>query len=196
MPNRDASAAVDLLFTEWYRPLLRYAVRLTGSLSTAEDFVQEAFLSYYRALAANRPVSCPKSYTIAAVRHQAQRAWAQRRLGRVPASMDDLADALIATSEEERTIIWDDLQRLIAELTPREVEVLLLRSESLTYREIGQELGIAVTSVGTLLARALKKLQALSGVNAPESPAPGQQHPAPSTQPADPSAPRGKEDSR
>jgi RNA polymerase sigma-70 factor (ECF subfamily) len=196
MPNRDANAAVDLLFAEWYRPLLRYAVRLTGSLAGAEDFVQEAFLSYYRALAENRPVSCPKAYTMAAVRHQAQRAWAQRRSGRVPGSIDDLPDALILTSDEERTIIWDDLQRLIAELTPREVEVLLLRSESLTYREIGQELGIATTSVGTLLARALKKLQGLSGTCAPESPALGRQHSTRSAQPADAGAPQGKEDPR
>jgi DNA-directed RNA polymerase specialized sigma24 family protein len=44
------------------------------------------------------------------------------------------------------------------------VEVLLLRAEALTYREIGNELGIAATSVGTLLARALKKLQTSTAV--------------------------------
>lgn len=164
MPNIRATDLVNALFAEWYRPLLRYAVRLTGSLSMGEDFVQEAFLSYYRALADDRLISCPKAYTMAAIRHQAQRAWAQRRNGRVEGSIDDVVDTLIVADEEERTIIWDDLQRLIGELSPREVEVLLLRAEALTYREIGNELGIATTSVGTLLARALKKLQASTAV--------------------------------
>lgn len=164
MPNIRATDLVNSLFTEWYRPLLRYAVRLTGSLSMGEDFVQEAFLSYYRALAADRQVSCPKAYTMAAIRHQAQRVWAQRRNGRVEGSIDDVVDTLSVADEEERAIIWDDLQRLISELSPREVEVLLLRAEALTYREIGNELGIAATSVGTLLARALKKLQTSTAV--------------------------------
>lgn len=180
MNHSDASAAVDLLFAEWYRPLLRYAVRLAGSLSAAEDFVQEAFLSYYRALVEDRPVSCPKAYTMAAVRHQAQRAWAHRRLGRIPGSLDDLPETLLLASDEERTLIWDDLQRLLAELTPREVEVLLLRAEALTYREIGEELGIAITSVGTLLARALKKLQSICG----SGPAKQDSPPGPSPQAA------------
>lgn len=167
MTNPQVTDAVNTLFADWYRPLLRYSIRLAGSLSLAEDFVQEAFLSYYRALADNRPVSCPRAYTMAAIRHQAQHAWAQRRLGRIPSSIDDLAEPLIVPNDEERTIIWDDLQRLLGELTPREVEVLLLRAESLTYREIGEELGIATTSVGTLLGRALKKLNALVGNGLP-----------------------------
>ena len=45
-------------------------------------------------------------------------------------------------------------------LTPREEEVILLRLQSLKYREIGEQLGISSKSVCTLLARALKKLKA------------------------------------
>ncbi|MDZ7636882.1 MAG: RNA polymerase sigma factor [Bryobacterales bacterium] len=163
MTKFEAAECVNSLFAEWYRPLLRYAVRFAGALSVAEDFVQEAFLSYYRALVEQRAVQCPKAYTMAAVRHQAQRLWEQRRAGRLPLSLDDVPVALVVIGEEERILIWDDLQRMISELTPREVEVLLLRAESLSYREIGLELGIAATSVGTLLARALKKLQAFNG---------------------------------
>ncbi len=153
---------MDELFAEWYRPLLRYAVRLAGSLPVAEDFVQEAFVSYYRALSAGRSVDCPKAYTLAAVRHQAQRAWAAQRAGRVPIAMDDLASPLVAPPADEVSLIWDNLQRLFSHLTPREAEVILLRAESLTYSEIGQKLGIATTSVGTLLARAIAKLQAVT----------------------------------
>ena len=37
--------------------------------------------------------------------------------------------------------------------------MLLLRPESLKYREIADQLGISMNSVNTLLARALRKLQ-------------------------------------
>jgi DNA-binding CsgD family transcriptional regulator len=53
----------------------------------------------------------------------------------------------------------DDLQSLLHVLTRREGEVLLLRLESLKYREIADQLGISINSVNTLLSRALKKLQ-------------------------------------
>ena len=52
-----------------------------------------------------------------------------------------------------------DLQRLLAVLTPREEEVVLLRLASLKYREIADELGISPKTVSTLLTRALKKLE-------------------------------------
>ena len=44
-------------------------------------------------------------------------------------------------------------------LSQREEEVLLLRMESLKYREIGTRLGISANSVTTLLSRAVKKLR-------------------------------------
>ncbi|MCW5963527.1 MAG: sigma-70 family RNA polymerase sigma factor [Bryobacterales bacterium] len=158
--EKSATRCVDQLFAEWYRHLLRYALRLAGSLPMAEDFVQEAFVSYYRALVADRTVECPKAYTIAAVRHQAQRVWAAQREGRIPASVDDVTVSLVAPPADEVSLIWDNLQRLFTQLSPREAEVILLRAESLTYSEIAKELGIATTSVGTLLARAIAKLKA------------------------------------
>lgn len=159
MNEVTATHLVNELFAEWYRHLLRYALRLGGSLAVAEDFVQEAFISYYRALLAGRVVECPKAYTLAAVRHQAQRAWATQREVRLAVSMEELPGPLISPPAEELTLIWDDLQRLFRNLSPREAEVILLRAESLTYKEIGRELGIATTSVGTLLARAISKLR-------------------------------------
>lgn len=165
MTEDSASRCVHELFAEWYRPLLRYALRLAGSLPLAEDFVQEAFVSYYRALAAGRSVESPKAYTIAAVRHQAQRMWAAERAGRIPVPVDDLTVPLVSPPADEVALIWDNLQRLFVHLTPRETEVILLRAESLTYKEIARELGIATTSVGTLLARAIAKLQMATGTS-------------------------------
>jgi len=52
-----------------------------------------------------------------------------------------------------------DVRNLLSVLSPREEEVLLLRLETLKYREIAEQLGISINSVNTLLARALRKLQ-------------------------------------
>jgi DNA-directed RNA polymerase specialized sigma24 family protein len=53
---------------------------------------------------------------------------------------------------------YDDVAKILSQLSPREQEVMLLRMESLKYREIASELGISINSVATLLARALRKL--------------------------------------
>ena len=42
-------------------------------------------------------------------------------------------------------------------LAPRDREVLLLRQEGFSYKEIAQVVNVAPTSVGTLLARALDR---------------------------------------
>ena len=44
-------------------------------------------------------------------------------------------------------------------LSRREEEVLLLRLEAMKYREIADQLGISLSSVNTILARALEKLK-------------------------------------
>jgi len=44
--------------------------------------------------------------------------------------------------------------------------VLLLRLEALKYREIAEQLGISMNSVNTLLARALRKLEDATALQA------------------------------
>jgi RNA polymerase sigma factor (sigma-70 family) len=65
---------------------------------------------------------------------------------------------IVGIAENERPGLMD-IRGLLSVLSPREEEVLLLRIESLKYREIAEQLGISINSVNTLLARALRKLQ-------------------------------------
>jgi RNA polymerase sigma factor (sigma-70 family) len=69
---------------------------------------------------------------------------------------EDLAEAPAAGAWER--IEEMDFARLLSRLTPREEEVLMLRMESLKYREIARALGISQNTVNSLLARALRKL--------------------------------------
>jgi RNA polymerase sigma factor (sigma-70 family) len=51
------------------------------------------------------------------------------------------------------------VNELLSALSPREQEVIFLRLSEMKYRDIAKELGISSSSVNTLLARAVRKLQ-------------------------------------
>lgn len=50
-----------------------------------------------------------------------------------------------------------EVRAALEQLSPRDREVLLLRQEGFSYKEIAQVVRVAPTSVGTLLARALDR---------------------------------------
>lgn len=52
-----------------------------------------------------------------------------------------------------------DVRAALSRLSPRDREVLLLRQEGFSYKEIAQVVKVAPTSVGTLLARALRRFE-------------------------------------
>ena len=71
-----------------------------------------------------------------------------------PASSGDDMDVV------EMKEFW---RRLENTLTKRELEVLRLRIEGLTYREIAQECGITVKAVACRIARLRKKVEKIIG---------------------------------
>jgi RNA polymerase sigma factor (sigma-70 family) len=159
MTRHDASTFVESLYDSWAPLLVRYALHLTADRSLAEDFAQEAFLAIYRELRAGTLIENPRAWTLAVVRNLAgKRARSERRHGESlqPTEILDLMEAPEVLEPGPDTA---DIADLLPVLTPREIEVLLLRIESLKYREIATRLRISEKSVATLLARALHKLQ-------------------------------------
>jgi RNA polymerase sigma factor (sigma-70 family) len=74
--------------------------------------------------------------------------------------------------EAPEPLRWDEVLPHFTVLTKREEEVLLLRLQSMKYREIAASLGIQTSSVNVLLARAIRKLrQVLSKYQAGNFPA-------------------------
>ena len=73
--------------------------------------------------------------------------WMAERDTRRAADSPDLRDGPLAVLDAIRS------------LTPRDRLLIALRSQVLSYQEIGEAAGIRYTSVGTLLARALDSLQ-------------------------------------
>jgi len=64
MDSGDAGSIVKSLYTEWYSPLVSFALRARlESANAAEDAVQEAFLALYCELARGGSVRSPKGWT-------------------------------------------------------------------------------------------------------------------------------------
>jgi len=160
MTRNEASELLRALFESWRPSLLRYALRTTGSLEAAEDAVQEAFMSLYSSLREGRRIDNPKGWTLRAVRNQVCLHYrAERRHGeRVDSAVLNAVPAPVREPELWKTEA-DEVTALFSVLTQREEEVILLRMQTLKYREIAEHLGISHKSVATLLARAIRKLQ-------------------------------------
>jgi RNA polymerase sigma-70 factor, ECF subfamily len=165
MNRAEASELVHSLFSSWYPTLVRYAIRATGSREAAEDVVQETFMLLYRALRQGQSIDNPKGWTLCVVRRQIARQ--QRSIRRELERLDsrDVLEYLQAGRMQSGLPEpgHDEASRLLAVLSPREGEVVLLRMQAMKYREIGVHLGISTNSVSTLLARALRKMQKAAG---------------------------------
>jgi RNA polymerase sigma-70 factor (ECF subfamily) len=161
MDADNATRMLVSLFESWYSFLVRYGSRSTGSFALAEDLVQETFMQLYRELRKGKDIEHPKAWTLCVLRRAiARHIRTYVRQGGAPESLEVLDLMPVGQSVFAAPgVEWDEATRLFSVLTAREEEVLLLRLEALKYREIAARLGISASSVNTLLARALRKLQ-------------------------------------
>lgn len=150
----------EAIFAKLYPSLFRYLNRLTGDPDVAADISQEAFV---RLLQRPLPEADARRwlFTVATnlVRDWARAGERQRRLLRdsyrgptPPARPDESA---------ERSLRIAAVRAALAQIAPRDREILLMREEGFRYAEIAEVVGVAPGSVGTLLARALRRFAAV-----------------------------------
>jgi RNA polymerase sigma-70 factor, ECF subfamily len=157
----SGSSEVTTLYRELRKPLLRYLVCLGLTSDEAQDVVQDAFLSLQRHLASDGTQENIRGWLFRVAHNQArnhQKSYHRRFSEPLDGEMDFLAgDA----TPEQRVLRKEKFRRLAAAvrlLTESERECLLLRAAGLRYREIGEVLGIATSTVGDTVERAIKKL--------------------------------------
>jgi RNA polymerase sigma-70 factor (ECF subfamily) len=157
MNTHDAfEVAFARLFDERFVSLYRYLDRLSGDPDLAEDLAQEAFVRLHR----RREIPNDARawlVTVASNLFRDERRRGRRRqnllarqpadltLGSPPSSPDDAVER-----GEQKTQVRNALDRLPL----RDRQMLLLRHEGYSYREIANALGVAETGVGTMLIRA------------------------------------------
>lgn len=145
----------DGLYRRLYPSLFRYLQRLTGDQDAAEDIAQDAFT---RLLKQNLPEEevRPWLFTVAMnlVRDRARKSERRQRLINWAALARPvrLPDADI---EREESIAR--VRAALSKLPERDQKLLLMREEGFRYGEIAKVVGVAPASVGTLIARAIKR---------------------------------------
>jgi len=163
LPVRFAAGASEAttLFKELRKPLLRYLVGLGLTSDEAQDVVQDAFLNLHRSLESGAAHENARAWLFSVAHNQArnrQKSY-HRRFG---APLEDGAIELLDESTPEHAVLnkekFERLRVALQKLSAAERECLLLRAEGLRYREIGEVLGMATSTVADTVDRAVRKL--------------------------------------
>ena len=161
--SRFATGACEAttLYRELRKPLLRYLVRLGLSTDEAQDVVQDAFLSLHRHLTSGGSTENLRGWLFR-VAHNGARNRQNRYDRRFRAPLDPEIATVMDESTPERAVLEKEkhqrLAKAMQQLTVAERECLLLRAGGLRYREIGEVLGMATSTVGDTVDRAIRKL--------------------------------------
>ncbi|HTW65092.1 MAG TPA: RNA polymerase sigma factor [Bryobacteraceae bacterium] len=150
-----------ILFGELRKPLLRYLVSLGLSPDEAQDIVQDAFLSLHRHLAAGGSQDNIRSWLFRVAHNQARNHQSSYHR-RFADPLEPAASLLLDNATPEHALLEKEKRRRLGAaiwtLADSERECLLLRANGLRYREIGEVLGLATSTVADTVDRAIKKL--------------------------------------
>jgi len=158
--------AFERLVKRYQNPLCNFVYRYVGDRGTAEDITQEVFMRVYRSASRFFPKARVSSWLFKIALNLSLNELKRRQRQRLDEMVvhDEQgyrsADAasLPATpghaSEEE-------IMATLDKLSGKQRAALLLRvNEGLSYREIGETLGLSVQSVEALIFRARRQLRA------------------------------------
>lgn len=146
----------DSIFRRLYPSLFRYLQRLTGDPDQADDLAQEAFTRLLQHPLPEKEAR-PWLFTVATnlVRDSARKSSRRERLLAIYRPMPAQPES--AESRLNRRERIERVRQALDQLRPRDRQLLLMREEGFTYDEMAVAVGVSPTSVGTLLARALKR---------------------------------------
>lgn len=151
--RQHVPSAFEPAFEAYYDRTARLIGRIVRDPGRAEELAVEVFWKLWRRPQAQGEGVGAWLYRTAVraaiyeLRQQARRAGMQHlfRFGAAPTTPEDLH----ASSEAQ-----EQVRRVLARMNPRQAELLLLRSQDLSYTELASALNLNPASVGTLLSRA------------------------------------------
>lgn len=153
----DTVTGIEAIFQEHYPRITSMLARLVGDRARAEEIAADVFCKLARRSALSGADLTAWMYRVATnAGLDALRSNARRRRREQEAGIETLrrAPAGGALDDMLRAERCAKVRAVLATLKPRDTQLLLLRAEGLSYRELAQSLGIQPGSVGTLLARA------------------------------------------
>lgn len=147
------------LYEEHSQLLLRYARSIISDQDLAREALQETFLRYFRVRTEGQAVENSRAWLFRVIRNHLLD-HLKKQETRCETHLDVIhhrADP--EQNPEQRQRCLDMVRHMESLLSRRELEAVRLRMTGMQYEEIGGVLGITDGTVGTLLARALKKLR-------------------------------------
>ncbi|MSU53319.1 MAG: hypothetical protein CK538_08440 [Opitutia bacterium] len=166
-PATEPSAAsfdFGALYRDTVTPLRRYLSRIMGDRDEAQDIAQDAFFLTYQAMQ-KQPVEKPRAFLFTTARRLASNFRLRRSERMRPteaAFFESQTDA--APDATQSTIARQDeesFDRAVLALPPGCQQILVLRlHHEMSQREIAATLGLAPSTVGNQLARAIRLLRA------------------------------------
>ena len=158
-PDSTREEAFCRMAEEQQTALLRLCFMLLRDYALAEDAVQETFFKAYRGYAAYRGECSEKTWltgiALNVVRDMKRRAWfrfVDRRI-----TLEQLPEPAVPFEEKD-----DSLLQAILQLPGREREALMLYYyQDLTMAEVSQTLNVPLSTVGSRLNRARKRLKTM-----------------------------------
>lgn len=154
-----AELDLETLFHAQYERIARVIAGVIRDPARAEELAVEVFLKWERTPSARGEGAQGWLYRVAVraalneLRRRTLRSRCERVLGFVTHGMTaaSMPDEIYAIEEEERRV-----RLVLSAIEPRQAELLLLRSNDLSYQELASALNLNPASIGTLLRRALE----------------------------------------
>ena len=150
----------EKLFADHYEGLFRYLIRLTGDPDLAADVAQETFVRLIEKKPENSGIRA-WLYRVATNVVRDDSRVRRRRIELLQGAPDRVPHG-DAPVDAHRQMEIDEKRQMVrgalSALTERDQTILLMREEGFSHQEIAVAVGTTTKSVGSMIARALRKL--------------------------------------
>ncbi|RPJ25418.1 MAG: sigma-70 family RNA polymerase sigma factor [Chloroflexi bacterium] len=154
-----ASASFESLFYEHWASVQRLLLRLVIDPAEAEDLALETFFRLYQRYPAPEEEFNTRGWLFRVATNlalQSIRSFKRREHYEISAGKGALEEApenrpaeIFARNEDQRSA-----RLALAQMNPRQAELLIMRHSGMAYKEIAAALNLSPTSIGPLLLRA------------------------------------------
>jgi RNA polymerase sigma factor (sigma-70 family) len=163
----DLRVQVEKLYEDTYAGLFRYLIHSRVRHADADEFIQEAFLRFYRAIKSGGRIDKPRNWLLR-VLHHIRVDETRRGLRNLDFDVVDrnvLDDHVEPSATPEAQLLESErlqiLTKAMKQLTDRQYQYLLLRTEGLKLKEIAELFDVTAQSVAETCARAMTRIEAL-----------------------------------